>query len=69
MDPRKPLVEAALEKLKRMNERVEKEVPCSKNPKAPHGFNRNASHSLGRYVCDCEGWDPSYYEEPVQNEV
>lgn len=34
------------------------EVPCSANPDAPHGFNRNASHTLGRYVCDCEGWAP-----------
>lgn len=34
------------------------EVPCNPHPDAPHGFNRNASHSLGRYVCDCEGWKP-----------
>ena len=31
---------------------------CSDNPDAPHGFNRTASHSIGRYVCDCEGWVP-----------
>lgn len=30
--------------------------PCSEHPDAPHGFDRNRSHSLGRYVCDCEGW-------------
>jgi hypothetical protein len=30
---------------------------CDPHPKAPHGFNRNASHSADRYVCDCEGWD------------
>ena len=30
---------------------------CKEHPDAPHGFNRNASHSLGRYVCDCEGWE------------
>jgi hypothetical protein len=29
---------------------------CNPHPKAPHGFNRNASHSAGRYVCECEGW-------------
>ena len=29
---------------------------CNTHPKAPHGFNRNASHSAGRYVCECEGW-------------
>lgn len=32
--------------------------PCSDHPDAPHGFNRNASHNAGRYVCDCEGWKP-----------
>ena len=31
---------------------------CNPHPDAPHGFNRNASHSLGRYSCDCEGWVP-----------
>ena len=34
------------------------EVPCTAHPDAPHGFNRNSSHTLGRYVCDCEGWVP-----------
>ena len=29
---------------------------CNPHPKAPHGFNRNASHSADRYVCECEGW-------------
>ena len=32
--------------------------PCNPHPDAPHGFNRNASHDAGRYVCDCEGWEP-----------
>ena len=31
---------------------------CNTHPDAPHGFNRNASHNAGRYVCDCEGWTP-----------
>ncbi len=31
---------------------------CNPHPQAPHGFNRNASHNAGRYVCDCEGWMP-----------
>ena len=31
---------------------------CNPHPDAPHGFNRESSHSLGRYVCDCEGWEP-----------
>ena len=34
------------------------EPTCSSHPDAPHGFDRNASASLGRYVCDCEGWTP-----------
>ena len=33
------------------------EPKCNPHPKAPHGFNRNASHSADRYVCECEGWD------------
>lgn len=34
------------------------EVPCNPHPDAPHGFNRDGSHSADRYVCDCEGWQP-----------
>lgn len=34
------------------------DFPCNTHPDAPHGFNRNASHNAGRYVCDCEGWTP-----------
>jgi len=33
-------------------------IACSTHPDAPHGFNRNSSHTAGRYVCDCEGWVP-----------
>ena len=33
------------------------EVPCKNHSDALHGFNRDASHSLGRYVCDCEYWE------------
>ena len=33
-------------------------VQCSDHPDAPHGFDRTSSHSLGRYVCVCEGWAP-----------
>ena len=32
--------------------------PCKTHPDAPHGFDRNASHSADRYVCECEGWEP-----------
>lgn len=31
---------------------------CKTHPDAPHGFSRNASLSEGRYVCDCEYWEP-----------
>jgi len=34
------------------------EVSCKTDPRAPHGFDRNASHSADRYVCECEGWEP-----------
>ena len=30
---------------------------CKTHPDAPHGFSRNASHSEGRYVCECEHWE------------
>ena len=34
------------------------EVSCKDHPDAPHGFDRDSSHALGRYVCECEGWEP-----------
>ena len=37
---------------------LEAENKCSQHPKAPHGFDRNASHSAHRYVCECESWEP-----------
>ena len=33
------------------------EHKCNSHPKAPHGFNRNASHANDRYTCECESWD------------
>lgn len=33
-------------------------VKCNPHPDAPHGFMRDASHSAGRYVCECESWEP-----------
>ena len=43
-------------------------VKCLTHSKAPHGFAREASHQAGRYVCDCESWDPyeAGREEGVQ---
>jgi hypothetical protein len=40
--------------------------PCSTHPAAPHGFDRNASHGAGRYVCDCEGFKPE--ADPREND-
>jgi hypothetical protein len=31
---------------------------CNPHPDAPHGFDRNASATEDRYVCDCEYWHP-----------
>lgn len=31
---------------------------CSRHPAAPHGFDRNGSHAAGRYMCECESWEP-----------
>ena len=39
-------------------ERVDETPECKTDPRAPHGFDRNASHSADRYVCECEGWEP-----------
>jgi len=33
-------------------------IRCNEHPDAPHGFMRDASHSAGRYVCECEFWEP-----------
>lgn len=35
---------------------------CSNDPKAVHGFDRNASHNAGEYICTCEG--ESYCNAP-----
>ena len=44
-------------------EQAAQEPSCNQHPDAPHGFARNASHNAGRYVCECEGWEPE--QEPV----
>jgi chromosome segregation ATPase len=33
-------------------------MTCKTHPDAPHGFDRNGSHSEDRYVCMCEHWEP-----------
>ena len=48
------------------------EKPCSDHPDAPHGFVRNASHSVGHYVCECSGWtppEPKSLQERLRNSV
>lgn len=39
------------------------EGECNQHPDAPHGFDRNASHSLGRYACECESWEPTDFDD------
>lgn len=41
-----------------VSELLKEEPSCNPHPDAPHGFDRNGSHNAGRYVCDCEGWEP-----------
>ena len=41
------------------------EVPCKTHPDAPHGFDRNASLSMDRYVCDCENWEADWEPEDM----
>ena len=38
----------------------QQEHGCNQHPDAHHGFDRNASHSANRYVCECEGWQPDH---------
>jgi len=46
----------AINACKEALEQPAQEVECSNHPDAPHGFCRDASHSAGRYLCECEGW-------------
>ena len=34
-------------------------ITCKTHPDAPHGFCRTDSHTEGRYVCECEHWEPT----------
>jgi len=42
--------------------RVDETPKCKDDPRAPHGFDRNASHNADRYVCECESWEPPEIE-------
>jgi len=56
--------EHALQKLSDFHQHIEETEPkCNQHPDAPHGFDRNASHNAGRYVCECEGWEPDRAEQ------
>jgi len=60
------LVKDAIPACKKALEQPAQEPECSNHPDAPHGFCRDASHSAGRYVCECEGWEA---EQPEQEPV
>jgi len=49
--------------------RPETEMTCSTHPDAPHGFLRIASHTAGRYVCECEGWEPVIRMPMTEEEI
>ena len=49
--------------------RPETEMTCSTHPDAPHGFLRIASHTAGRYVCKCEGWEPAIRKPLTEAEI
>lgn len=44
-------------------------LTCKTHPDAPHGFVRNASHNLGRDVCECEFWEPTEDSSITEDEV
>jgi hypothetical protein len=56
-----------IEAFKEKNKLKQPENKCNPHPKAPHGFNRNASHANDRYTCECESWDA--YEAGYQDGV
>jgi hypothetical protein len=39
--------------------KIPEDISCKTHPDAPHGFDRHMSHTLDRYVCECEYWEPS----------
>jgi hypothetical protein len=53
-----PLYPAPVHAIDISQERVDETPKCKDDPRAPHGFDRTASHSADRYVCECEGWEP-----------
>ena len=64
---RQALAHEALDRMVAENERLglyyNKDTVCKDHPDAPHSFNRNASLSENRYVCDCEYWEPPKQKE------
>jgi len=56
----------AINACKEALEQPAQEVKCSNHPDAPHGFCRDASHTAGRYVCECEGWQPA--QKPLSDD-
>jgi hypothetical protein len=41
-------------------------MTCKTHPDAPHGFDRGASHTLDRYVCECEFWEEPKMKERIR---
>lgn len=48
-----------------MNSEQRLEKSCNPHPDAPHGFDRQASHSAGQYVCECEGWETPLNDKEI----
>jgi hypothetical protein len=47
----------------------DEDTPCKDHPDAPHGFDRNASLSEDRYVCECEYWEPPETKQMNQERI
>lgn len=55
---REERVDRAIGALKAELAKPDPEPVCSRHPDAPHGFDRNGSHTSGRHVCLCANWSP-----------
>ena len=43
--------------------------PCKTDPRAPHGFDRDASIGEDCYVCFCRYWEPPALEQTQRAEL
>ena len=44
--------------LPKIEDKMFDDVPCKDHPDAPHGLMKSESYTYGRYVCECEFWEP-----------